>query len=255
VSTVAAVQIGIPLGGQGWKQVGDLALALLLSAAVGLEREWRQKDAGLRTHTLVGVGAALFMLVSKYGFSDVAVRGLVLLDPSRVAAQIVSGIGFLGAGLIFIRRDSVRGLTTAASIWVVAAIGSAAGANLPVLALLTTGMFFVVVAVFPPLVQRLPASATAISAVRVRYADGRGLLRDILAVATERGFTIDDVATETISATRDADGRKKRNGVAPIIEVTLHVHGKQPVAELAAALTELDYVEAVLARDVETTDA
>jgi putative Mg2+ transporter-C (MgtC) family protein len=67
---------------------------------LGLEREWRQKDAGLRTHTLVGVGAALFMLVSKYGFSDVAVRGLVLLDPSRVAAQIVPGIGFLGAGLI-----------------------------------------------------------------------------------------------------------------------------------------------------------
>ena len=109
MSTAVAVQIGIPLGGQGWKQVGDLALALLLSAAVGLEREWRQKDAGLRTHTLVGVGAALFMLVSKYGFSDVAVRRLVLLDPSRVAAQIVSGIGFLGAGLIFIRRDSVRG--------------------------------------------------------------------------------------------------------------------------------------------------
>jgi putative Mg2+ transporter-C (MgtC) family protein len=255
LSAIAAVQIGVPLGGQGWKQVGELALALLLSAAVGLEREWRQKDAGLRTHTLVGVGAALFMLVSKYGFSDVAVRGLVLLDPSRVAAQIVSGIGFLGAGLIFIRRDSVRGLTTAASIWVVAAIGSAAGAALPVLAVLATAIYFVVVAVFPPLVGRLPVSATAISAVRVRYADGRGLLRDILREATDRGFTIDDVATETVSASRGADGRKSRNGVAPTIEVTLHVHGKQPVTELAAALTELDYVEAVLARDLETTDA
>jgi putative Mg2+ transporter-C (MgtC) family protein len=254
VSAISAAQIGLPLGGQGWKQVGLLVLALLLSAAVGVEREWRQKDAGLRTHTLVGVGAALFMLVSKYGFSDVAVRGLVLLDPSRVAAQIVSGIGFIGAGLIFIRRDSVRGLTTAASIWVVAAIGSAAGANLPLLALLTTIMFFVVVAVFPPLVQRLPLAATAISAVRIRYADGRGLLRDILREAAERGFTIDNVATETIRPGRGEDGRFSANGVKTV-EVTLHVHGKQPVAELAAALSELEHVEAVLARDLETTDA
>jgi len=97
VSGLAALQIGVPLG-EGWRQVGELALALLLSAAVGLEREWRQKDAGLRTHTLVGVGAALFMLISKYGFSDVAISRLVMLDPSRVAAQIVSGIGFIGAG-------------------------------------------------------------------------------------------------------------------------------------------------------------
>jgi putative Mg2+ transporter-C (MgtC) family protein len=254
VSTLAAVHIGIPLGGQGWKQAGLLALALLLSAAVGLEREWRQKDAGLRTHTLVGVGAALFMLVSKYGFSDVAVRGLVLLDPSRVAAQIVSGIGFIGAGLIFIRRDSVRGLTTAASIWVVAAIGSAAGANLPVLAALATVIYFVVVAVFPPLVARLPVSATAISAVRIRYVDGRGLLRDILQEAAERGFTIDNVATETVSPGRGVDGRWSANGVKTV-EVTLHVHGRQPVAELAAALSEMDHVEAVLAQDLETTDA
>jgi putative Mg2+ transporter-C (MgtC) family protein len=167
MSAVAAAQTGLPLGGQGWRQAGELGLALLLSAAVGLEREWRQKDAGLRTHTLVGVGAALFMLVSKYGFSDVLAAQRVVLDPSRVAAQIVSGIGFIGAGLIFIRRDSVRGLTTAASIWVTAAIGSAAGAGLPILAALATGIYFVVVAVFPPLVRRLPISASAVSAVRV----------------------------------------------------------------------------------------
>jgi putative Mg2+ transporter-C (MgtC) family protein len=113
----------------------------------------------------------------------------------------------------------------------------------------------VVVAVFPPLVARLPLSATAISAVRVRYPDGRGLLREILREAAERGFTIDDVSTETVSASRGADGRKSRNGVPTTVEVTLHVHGKQPVAELAAALSELDYVEAVLAGDMETTDA
>jgi putative Mg2+ transporter-C (MgtC) family protein len=252
MSAVAAAQTGLPLGGQGWRQAGELGLALLLSAAVGLEREWRQKDAGLRTHTLVGVGAALFMLVSKYGFSDVLAAQRVVLDPSRVAAQIVSGIGFIGAGLIFIRRDSVRGLTTAASIWVTAAIGSAAGAGLPILAALATGIYFVVVAVFPPLVRRLPISASAVSAVRVRYPDGRGLLRESLREAAGRGFTIDDVATETMGQGRSADGRPS-NGVATTVEVTLHVHGKQPVAELAAALSDLDYVEAVLARDLNTT--
>jgi putative Mg2+ transporter-C (MgtC) family protein len=111
------------LNGQGWRQAGELGLALLLSALIGIEREVRQKNAGLRTHTLVGVGAALFMLISKYGFTDVLEPGRVVLDPSRVAAQIVTGVGFLGAGLIFVRRDSVRGLTTAAAIWITAAVG------------------------------------------------------------------------------------------------------------------------------------
>ena len=111
--------------GQGWLQLGELTLAFVLSALVGIEREIRQKSAGLRTYTLVGVSAALFMLVSKYGFNDVLENGRVMLDPSRVAAQIVSGIGFIGGGVIFMRRDIVRGLTTAASIWLTAALGMA----------------------------------------------------------------------------------------------------------------------------------
>ncbi|HET8560058.1 MAG TPA: MgtC/SapB family protein, partial [Marmoricola sp.] len=96
--------------GQGWPQVADLFLALVLSTGIGLERELRQKSAGMRTHTLVGLGAALMMLVSKYGFTDVLGNG-VSLDPSRVAAQIVSGIGFIGGGLIFVHRGAVSGLT------------------------------------------------------------------------------------------------------------------------------------------------
>src|ERR1700691_4150858 len=106
---------------EGWLQISELGVAFLLSMMIGVEREIRQKSAGLRTHTLVGVGAALFMLISKYGFTDVLEPGRVVLDPSRVAAQIVTGVGFLGAGLIFVRRDAVRGLTTAAAIWVTAA--------------------------------------------------------------------------------------------------------------------------------------
>src|ERR1700691_4860287 len=186
----APVAVARALHGAGWKQGGELGLALVLSAAIALEREIRQKNAGLRTHTLVGVGAALFMLISKYGFTDVLEPRLVVLDPSRVAAQIVTGVGFLGAGLIFVRGDSVRGLPTAASIWVTAAIGSASGAGLPVLAALTTGIYFLVALAFPVAVRRLPRSATAISALRVRYPDGRGILRGLIAETTSRGVAI-----------------------------------------------------------------
>ncbi len=103
------------LAGQGPLQLGELTLAFVLSALVGLEREIRQKAVGLRTDTLVGVAAALFMLISKYGFNDVLAQERVVLDLSRLAAQVVSGIGFIGGGVIFMRRDLVRGLTTAAS--------------------------------------------------------------------------------------------------------------------------------------------
>ena len=97
------------------------------TASHRLERELQGKSAGIRTQTIVGTAAALILLVSKYGFSDVLVPGTVEVDPSRVAAQIVSGIGFLGAGIIIFRRGSVHGLTTAAAIWESAAIGMAAG--------------------------------------------------------------------------------------------------------------------------------
>jgi putative Mg2+ transporter-C (MgtC) family protein len=230
------------LGGQGWHQAADLGVALVLSAAIGLERELRQKDAGLRTQTLVGVGAALFMLVSKYGFTDVLEANLIRLDPSRVAAQVVSGIGFIGAGLIFVRRDSVRGLTTAASIWVTAAVGSAAGAGLLVLAALATGIYLVVTLVLPVLRQRLPLTAGGTSTLRVRYPDGHGILRQVLNEATQRGYVIDDLVTEP-----DAGGHG-------MVAVTMHVHGKRPVTELASALTELDMVDAVVATNYQPAD-
>jgi putative Mg2+ transporter-C (MgtC) family protein len=236
----------VALNGEGWRQVGELGLALLLSVVIGLEREMRQKSAGLRTYTLVGVGAALFMLISKYGFTDVLEPRLIVLDPSRVAAQIVTGVGFLGAGLIFVRRDAVRGLTTAAGIWVTAAIGSAAGAGLPVLAALSTGIYLLVTLAFPLLTRRLPRSSTAVSALRVRYPDGRGILRRILAAATDLGFAIDNVETQTQRFPADPDAPPRPASV----EVTLRVHGKRSVHDLAATLSELDEVDAVVATDV-----
>jgi uncharacterized membrane protein YhiD involved in acid resistance len=144
--------------GEGWAQVGEFGLAFLLSGLIGLEREWRQKAAGLRTYTVVGIGSALFMLISKYGFTDVLHSGTVQLDPSRVAAQIVSGLGFIGGGMIFVNRGSVRGLTTAAGIWLTAAVGAACAAGLPVLAVLATATYLSL-SFTKPLTRRLSALA------------------------------------------------------------------------------------------------
>ena len=143
-------------GGQGMKQFAELGAAFVLSAIIGLEREIRHKSAGLRTYTVVGTSAALFLLISKYGFMDVLSNDRVVLDPSRVAAQIVTGIGFIGAGLIFVKGDSVKGLTTAATVWLVTAVGMACGAGLLLLALAVTAAYFVVALIFPLLLRLLP---------------------------------------------------------------------------------------------------
>src|ERR1700677_3282957 len=175
------------LAGQGWLQIGELGLAFALSALIGGEREIRQKSAGLRTYTLVGLSAALIMLVSKYGFGDV-LSERVVLDPSRIAAQIVTGIGFIGGGLIFVRRDSVRGLTTAAIVWLTAAVGMACGAGLLILAFVVTAGHFLVVLGFPLIAARLPRSRWAPSLLQIAYEDGRDVLRDVLQICTQRGF-------------------------------------------------------------------
>lgn len=162
------------MAGQGWAQLIALGYALVLCSAIGLEREFRRKSAGIRTYAIVGLGAALFVLVSKYGFGDVIDPGRIVLDPSRVAAQIVSGIGFIGAGIIFVRRDAVRGLTTTAAIWISAAVGAACEAGLPVLALAVTFAHFVVVFAYPPVLRRLPGQRFRIEPIWIRYVDGRG---------------------------------------------------------------------------------
>jgi putative Mg2+ transporter-C (MgtC) family protein len=152
--------------GQGARQFMELGMAFLLSASIGLERQFRHKSAGLRTYTVVGTTAALFLLISKYGFMDVLAKDRVVLDPSRVAAQIVSGIGFIGAGLIFVRQDRVNGLTTAATVWLVTGIGMACGAGLPLLAVAVTLAYFIVAFVFPRLVRLLPGASTSTGQAR-----------------------------------------------------------------------------------------
>ena len=132
-----------------------LAVAAALGSLIGLERQRFDKAAGLRTHMLVAVGSALVMLVSAYGFDGVLSPGRVMLDPSRVAAQVVSGIGFLGAGAILQRKNSVHGLTTAAGVWAVAAIGLAAGGGLFLAASAATALMLVILAAVKPLEWRI----------------------------------------------------------------------------------------------------
>ena len=130
--------------------IARLGLAALLGGAIGFERERLSWAAGLRTHMLVCVGACLFMIVSAYGFMDVLHVEHVSLDPSRVAAQVVSGIGFLGAGSILLRGEIVRGLTTAASLWSVAAVGLAVGGGLYVAAVAATAIILFILAGIKP---------------------------------------------------------------------------------------------------------
>jgi len=127
-----------------------MTLGLVLGAIIGFERELHRQPAGFRTHSLVALGAALFTIVSAHGFVG------PLVDPTRIAAQIVSGIGFIGAGTILQHRGSIRGLTTAASLWSVAAIGTAAGAGLHVMAVVGTMLILVVLA----LLDRVEAFVT-----------------------------------------------------------------------------------------------
>ncbi|QTD94475.1 MgtC/SapB family protein [Burkholderia anthina] len=137
--------------------LGRLLLAALLGSIVGLERERLNWAAGLRTHMLVCVGSALVMLVSTFGFEDVRGQSGVVLDPSRVAAQVVSGIGFLGAGSILLRGEVVRGLTTAASLWAVAGLGLAAGGGMYVASIGATAIVLVILAGMKPLERRFIA--------------------------------------------------------------------------------------------------
>ena len=134
-----------------------LSLALLLGGAIGIEREYRAKEAGFRTHFLVALGSALFCLVSQFGF------GIDLKDSSRVAAQVVSGIGFLGAGTIIFQKNVVRGLTTAAGLWVTAAIGLACGTGMYVAASIATFMVLLGLEVLNALIPPLNTSTVELS--------------------------------------------------------------------------------------------
>jgi putative Mg2+ transporter-C (MgtC) family protein len=182
-----------------------LALAAALGGLIGVERELREREAGLRTHLLVALGSALFTIVSAYGFHAFLSSGqsVVRADPTRIAAQIVTGIGFLGAGAIIRQGLSVRGLTTAATLWVVAAIGLAAGAGYYSAATITTALV---------LVSLWPLRIVAFRMLhRFRPEDGRLLVQ--LPAGVSPGAVIDEVERcggriETIEVTQEGERRR-----------------------------------------------
>ncbi|MEW9571965.1 MgtC/SapB family protein [Rhodanobacter sp. Si-c] len=147
-----------------------LLLAALLGGVIGVNRGRLEWAAGLRTHMLVSVGAALAIIVSAFGFADVLTRPDVVLDPSRIAAQVISGVGFLGAGtILFLQREQViRGLTTAAGLWAVSAIGLAAGSGLYFAAVAATAVIWVILALLKPIERRFIQSRNRHPRVTVR---------------------------------------------------------------------------------------
>ncbi len=205
-----------------------LGLATLLGALVGLERERLERAAGIRTHAIVALGAALIMLVSMYGFSDVlGPDQRVELDVSRVAAQVVSGIGFLGAGVIIFRKSAVRGLTTAASVWAVAGLGLACGGGLFAAAGVTTALILTLQIVLRPIEQRI-FSHHRDHRLELRVQRGAGSLAGIEAAIAHAGVSIESLRV------RPASG-----GSEDRVEIALG-----PVADAQAA-TLLDQLRAL----------
>ncbi|MDY3125209.1 MgtC/SapB family protein [Bifidobacterium mongoliense] len=188
---------GIPTG----QQLLSLTTTVLLCGLIGFEREFHDKDAGIRTNVLVGLGSWLFTVVSFYGYRAVAGLG-VSWDASRVAAQVVSGIGFIGAGVIFIQRDNVRGVTTAAGIWVASAIGVAAAANMLAVSLVVTVMYFLVVLVIAPLTYRV-TRRHRFETIRLVYENGKGSLRAALVEMARAGLTAQVFSSRNV----DVDAR------------------------------------------------
>jgi putative Mg2+ transporter-C (MgtC) family protein len=171
-----------------------LTLVVILCGAIGLERESRDQPAGVRTHVLVGMGAAIFMLISAYGFAGLERAGATV-DVSRVAAQVVTGVGFLGAGAIIHQGLAVRGLTTAAAVWISAAIGMAAGIGFYSLALTGTAVVLIALLVFrhvrTALLRRVQSDRFL---VEVEVAPDR--LRDLLDVVAEHDAVLESLDCE-----------------------------------------------------------
>jgi putative Mg2+ transporter-C (MgtC) family protein len=207
----------------------DLAIRLMMAAGlgslIGAERERLAWSAGLRTHMLVCVGACLFMIVSAFGFADIINSYHVILDPSRIAAQVVSGIGFLGAGSILLRGDVVKGLTTAASLWTVAAIGLAVGSGLYFAALIATIIILIILAGIKPLEEWLQKRSRTCEIV-MKAATG-------------------SISVETVSQTLGGYGRRITRYVAVPVEggeeirITLSRVPPALAAELVARLKTL----------------
>lgn len=222
-------------------EIGLLLATFVLCSLIGTERQVRQKVAGYRTHVLVGLGSCTFTLISAYGFVYALAPGATM-DPSRIAAQIVSGIGFLGAGVIFKGRNVVRGLTTAASIWVAAAVGMACGAGMLSLAVSLTVFHLITLYVVSPVIRKIP-TPDAHRVLHLGYADNQGVLRQVLEIATNMGFS-----SAIVSTTKSGDEQM------PLVLMDIRFHGHLPLRDLVPYLLDVPGVKSVTVRGVDPNE-
>lgn len=223
-----------------------LGLAVLLGGVIGIEREWRDRTAGLRTHILVCLGAATFTIVSAYGFSDwyghvpTNTRSTINSDPTRIAAQIVTGIGFLGAGAIFRSEDGVRGLTTAASLWMMAAIGLSVGAGYYELAVATTALILIVLVGLRTVSHRINSRNRGERVPLDLHVAGPAAISTVLdAIAGVSG----SISNFTVSTPhRDKPARR--------LTFDLELAAEESLSDLVGSLALLDGVDSISANDV-----
>lgn len=211
-----------------------IGIALLCGAMLGLERERLERAAGLRTHALVAVSSSLVMIVSAYGFADVVGVSQVVLDPSRVAAQVVSGIGFLGAGVIIFRKNTISGLTTAASVWSAAAVGLACGGGLFGAAAIVTAAIIAIQILLRFIEHRFfthhqPSTVS----VRTKHAPGR--IAAVERVVLESGVPLRGLHLRT-------------GGSEDRIELVIGNAGETAVLQLVNRLSALEGIGSVLYR-------
>lgn len=212
-----------------WTYLGPLGLALLLGLVVGAEREWQGKPAGMRTHALIAVGTCLFVLAGRFGFPE-SVPGTPGVDPARIAAQVVTGIGFLGAGVIFFNKNIVHGMTTAASIWSTTAIALACGAGLYWAAVAVAIAQLAIVAGLAPVENALAHHARHAGRLQIRYTSS-GALAAVIAKCTEEGFKVTEMQGE------DGDGYERTTDFV--------LSGRGQVGELTLKLRTIDGIESV----------
>lgn len=216
------------------QQVLAIVFAFVLSAPIGVEREIRHKAAGLRTQVLVSLGSCLFTLIS-VGGAPLLSNG-VGWDASRIAAQVVSGIGFIGAGVIWFNHDAVRGLTTAAAVWMSAAIGMACGVGMVAVAFLVVVAYYLLVFVCSPLFYAIMRRRSR--TIEVSYEDGQGVLRVLLLSITQHGFE------STVSSFRRSTHHDRREIIAVI-----SLDGSGDMSTLMSDISQLDGVVEVRSAD------
>lgn len=212
-----------------------LFAAAILGGAIGLERGYRAKEAGFRTHFLVALGSAIFMILSQFGFEQVLTQsrdaGLnVRLDPSRIAAQVVSGIGFIGAGTIIFQRHVVRGLTTAAGLWVTAAIGMTCGAGMYVLAAASTVLVLLCLEALNFIIQRFGTRNISITFSSPSIED----VRQVLQRLRSDGMSIDSYNMREVSG---ADGSESYS-----VSVEVNVKRNRYESRVLGIMEELEGV-------------